>query len=150
MGWIADKFELSRHGAGQNVQPMEGLRGFAVFLVFLVHFVSVTQGWTTPHSQLVGFTDAIHTLGNAGVDLFFVLSGYLIYGSLIKREQDFFPFMRRRIVRIYPFASFLRSTWRLQCLAPSPARFPRAQPRPGCTFSSCCCPAYSQSSRSSL
>lgn len=46
--------------------------------------------------------DAMHTIGNRGVDLFFVLSGYLIYGSLMRKPQPFGRFMLRRIDRIYP------------------------------------------------
>ncbi len=99
---IARQFELSRHGTASNVRPMEGLRGFAVFLVFLVHYVTLSAPWIAAATPLAAFAHALHTLGNAGVDLFFVLSGYLIYGSIIARAQAFLPFMRRRIVRIYP------------------------------------------------
>lgn len=100
--WLADKFELSRGGGAQNVRPMEGLRGFAVFLVFLVHYVTSVRPWIEGHTSLLGLVKAIHTIGNTGVDLFFVLSGYLIYGSLIAREQKFTRFMSRRVERIYP------------------------------------------------
>ena len=81
---------------------MEGLRGFAVFLVFLVHYVSLTEPWVLPASATATIGRALHTIGNSGVDLFFVLSGYLIYGSLMNREQAFLRFMRRRVQRIYP------------------------------------------------
>lgn len=33
LAWFVDRIELSRGTAGDNVRPMEGLRGFAVFLV---------------------------------------------------------------------------------------------------------------------
>lgn len=99
---IASQFELARHGDAPNMRPMEGMRGFAVFLVFLVHFVTLSSPWIPPYSALDGFADSVHTLGNAGVDLFFVLSGYLIYGSILSRPQRFMPFIRRRIARIYP------------------------------------------------
>jgi exopolysaccharide production protein ExoZ len=95
------KFELSRGGGAHNVRPMEGLRGFAVSLVFLVHYVTLVKPWISTEELLV-LSSAIHAIGNTGVDLFFVLSGYLIYGSLISRPQDFFRFMSRRVVRIYP------------------------------------------------
>jgi exopolysaccharide production protein ExoZ len=36
------------------------------------------------------------------VDLFFVLSGYLIYGGLIRRKPESVRFLRRRLQRIYP------------------------------------------------
>lgn len=102
MGWVSNQFELSRGGAAGNLLPMEGLRGFAVFLVFLVHYSTLIAGWITPNSGLSSISHAMHSMGNAGVDLFFVLSGYLIYGTLIARKKSFTDFMRKRIVRIYP------------------------------------------------
>jgi len=81
---------------------MEGLRGFAVFLVFLVHFVTLINPWLSVNPGFNVFTRSLHTIGNTGVDLFFVLSGYLIYGSLLSRPQRFLRFMSRRIERIYP------------------------------------------------
>ena len=102
MNWLRQKFELSRTGAAGNVRPMEGLRGFAVFLVFLVHYVTLVTPWTESQIALMKFATALHTMGNTGVDLFFVLSGYLIYGSLIAKPQAFGRFMARRVKRIYP------------------------------------------------
>ncbi len=102
MDWLKRKFELARGGDGHNVPSMEGLRGFAVFLVFLVHFVELSAPWTSGASGFLLFTDALHRIGKIGVELFFVLSGYLIYGSLISRAQPYLRFMARRIERIYP------------------------------------------------
>lgn len=102
MGWVSDHFELSRGEPAQNMSSMAGLRGFAVFLVFLVHYSTLIGGWMTPQSGFAFWVESIHTMGNTGVDLFFVLSGYLIYGSLIIRKKPFFDFMRKRIRRIYP------------------------------------------------
>jgi exopolysaccharide production protein ExoZ len=99
---VSKQFELSRHGDAQNVRSMEGLRGFAVFLVFLVHYVTLISPWITEGSRLDSVSGLIHTIGNAGVDLFFVLSGYLIYGSLMGRPQGFMRFIWRRVARIYP------------------------------------------------
>ena len=102
MGWLSRRFELSRGGGAQNVRPMEGLRGFAVFLVFLVHYVTLVDPWLSEKAAIHVFARSLLTIGHTGVDLFFVLSGYLIYGSLISRDQRFVRFMSRRIQRIYP------------------------------------------------
>lgn len=102
LDWLTQKFELSRGGSAQNVRPMEGLRGFAVLLVFFVHYVSLIEPWIARHDGLLAFAGALETIGHTGVDLFFVLSGYLIYGSLLSRRQPFLPFIVRRVERIYP------------------------------------------------
>ena len=102
MEWLTQKFELSRGGDASNLRAMEGLRGFAVSLVFLVHYVTLVQPWLQGNGAILRLSSALHTVGNTGVDLFFVLSGYLIYGSLISRAQPFARFMSRRITRIYP------------------------------------------------
>jgi len=101
--WLTQRFELARVGVdARNVRSMEGMRGFAVFLVFLIHYVALVRPWIPADSWLQGFSSVIHSMGSTGVDLFFVLSGYLIYGAVISRQQNFVKFMFRRIRRIYP------------------------------------------------
>src|SRR3954451_928165 len=101
-GWLTEKFEVSRGLGGQNVRPMEGLRGFAVSLVFLVHYVALVRPWTEGNESLGTVAKSLHSIGSTGVDLFYVLSGYLIYGSLVARQQPFPQFIRRRAQRLYP------------------------------------------------
>jgi len=107
--WLKTRFELSRKSSGNNLRAMEGMRGLAVMLVFLTHFCTLIAPWLMPTSGVAAFARHVHTVGNAGVDLFFVLSGYLIYKTLLLREQNFASFMARRIRRIYPtfFTVFL-------------------------------------------
>jgi exopolysaccharide production protein ExoZ len=125
LDWLTQRFELSRGGGASNVRPMEGLRGFAVFLVFLVHFVTLVRPWTSKESGFLVFETSLHTIGNTGVDLFFVLSGYLIYGSLISRRQHFLRFMSRRIQRIYPaFVSVFAVYVLLSIVLPEQGKFP--------------------------
>jgi exopolysaccharide production protein ExoZ len=97
---FARAFEIS--GASTRVLPMEGLRGIAVGLVFLQHYC--TQFLT--YAKLDGPTAEIAaffgSFGNYGVELFFVLSGYLIYSILLRRRPAFFGFMARRAQRLYP------------------------------------------------
>lgn len=81
---------------------MEGLRGLAVFLVFLVHYATLVQPWVDAGGTVAPVLALAHRIGNAGVDLFFVLSGYLIYGHLIASAPPFGRYLRRRLQRIYP------------------------------------------------
>lgn len=83
---------------------MEGLRGLAIMLVFVGHYL-VFCNWTWTRAPGVGMEGVLGHLiltGNYGVDLFFVLSGFLIYGHLMTRKQPFARYFRRRIERIYP------------------------------------------------
>ena len=80
---------------------MEGARGIAVALVFLVHYFAAFGVWTRgTASEPIG--QFLWTIGNSGVDLFFVLSGYLIYSAVVKPRVDYAHFLRRRLQRIYP------------------------------------------------
>jgi peptidoglycan/LPS O-acetylase OafA/YrhL len=86
-------------GEKEGFRPdIEGLRGIAVALVVLFHAGLLSQAST----QLTG--------GFIGVDLFFVVSGFLITGLLIReRERDgrisFSRFYARRVRRILPAAA---------------------------------------------
>lgn len=94
---MAEHFELG----DARLLAMEGLRAFAVLLVFLQHYSVQLITYFTPSGFLRDAAVAIRSYGNVGVELFFVLSGYLIYGALIRRPS-FVKFMRRRMQRIYP------------------------------------------------
>ena len=100
--FLRDRFELGRAGATTNLPSMEGLRGLAGLLTFFVHYASLLVPWLPAATPAAGVSKALHDVGNSGVDLFFVLSGYLIYGMLLARPQPFARFMARRIQRIYP------------------------------------------------
>jgi len=81
---------------------MEGLRGIAVLLVFLVHYASLVGPWV-PKGGLAGWLlETVHDIGNVGVDLFFVLSGYLIYRGIVESRTPFDTYLWRRVRRIYP------------------------------------------------
>lgn len=87
---------ITRH-AETRIPELDGIRGIAVLAVLVYHF-------GTP----VHPTDFVHQilrLGWAGVDLFFVLSGYLITGILLDAtgSPDYFrKFYIRRALRIFP------------------------------------------------
>lgn len=105
---------------------MEGLRGFAVLLVFLVHYESLLEPWIARDAPLRAVAQSLFTLGNAGVDLFFLLSGYLIYGSLLTRQQTFRSFFARRLQRIYPaFTTVFAMYVALSLLLPAESKVPK-------------------------
>ncbi len=101
----AFKFLENIYEVGGNspnrIAAMEGLRGLAVILVFFVHYHALFAGSLDANSVSYRVSKFLEVNGNSGVDLFFVLSGYLIYGAVIK-NYDFLKFISRRIQRIYP------------------------------------------------
>ncbi|MGA9732888.1 MAG: acyltransferase [Candidatus Acidiferrales bacterium] len=101
--WTERFFYQYEVGGGKSrIVPMEGLRGLAVLLVFFVHFYALFAHNLRGGSWLHGVFHFLGVIGNTGVDLFFVMSGYLIYGALIRREVGYGKFTRRRVERIYP------------------------------------------------
>ena len=86
--------------AAERLPALDGVRGLAILLVLLLHFASVALPSAT--SPVIG---VYKTWGWLGVDLFFVLSGFLITGILLdaKGSPRFFrTFYARRVVRILP------------------------------------------------
>ena len=85
----------------EHVPALDGVRGFAVLLVMAQHFIALEQ--SAPPSMLVRLVAAS---GWVGVDLFFVLSGFLITGILIDASGHGLlalrPFYARRVLRILP------------------------------------------------
>lgn len=91
---------------GIHVGELDGVRGLAILIVTLYRF-----GKEIPMDTWLG--NFLHTtvrFGDRGVDLFFVLSGFLITGVLLDTRMDphfFRNFIARRTLRIFPlyFAS---------------------------------------------
>lgn len=67
--------------------------------------MTLLEPWLDRNSRVFDFALDLHGFCNSGVDLFFVISGFLIYGALIKSRRPFAPYMLRRIQRIYPTAT---------------------------------------------
>jgi len=92
----------------RRVPQLDGLRGIAIFLVLIWHYgvnnFDYVEGTLAPNS-IAAYAWACLSLGWSGVDLFFVLSGFLIGGILMDNRQadNFFQvFYVRRVCRIFP------------------------------------------------
>jgi peptidoglycan/LPS O-acetylase OafA/YrhL len=86
---------------GGRLPGLDGLRGCAILLVMAVHFV----GNATPRTWAERLAVKLSSYGLLGVDLFFVLSGFLITGLLLDAKSDphyFRNFYARRTLRIFP------------------------------------------------
>ena len=82
----------------QRILELDGLRGIAIGLVILFHLALILPGIPAHVFRFMLF-------GWSGVDLFFVLSGFLIGGILIDQRdaaQYYKPFYARRFFRIVP------------------------------------------------
>lgn len=86
--------------SGQHIGALDGIRGLAILLVLAFHFGRSARmfGISSPLLQAT-------EIGWVGVDLFFVLSGFLITGILYDsrmNERYFRNFYARRSLRIFP------------------------------------------------
>ncbi len=84
----------------KNLQLIQALRGIASLLVVLFH----CTGSSTEYLQQK-FLGNSFLFGGAGVDIFFVLSGFIITYTninIIPKTGSLTLFLRRRFVRIYP------------------------------------------------
>lgn len=110
--------------APRNI-ALDGLRGVAILLVFLVHWSLVWGAKLPPGSEWARAASMSFAIGNSGVDLFFLLSGYLIYDTYLKRRSSPWNFLAKRLWRIYPaylmvFALYLA----LSIISPGAGKLP--------------------------
>src|SRR3954453_8789715 len=88
-------------GGRAHLLALDGVRGLAILLVMIFHVVLTFpfQASTQSLYYKIGGT------GWVGVDLFFVLSGFLITGILLDSRESpgfFRLFFARRALRIFP------------------------------------------------
>ncbi len=86
-----------------HVPELDGVRGVAIAAVMIMHFIAGLVG--EPQNLFEKVAAAVTGYGMWGVDLFFVLSGYLITGILWDSRPStryFRVFYMRRLLRIFP------------------------------------------------
>ena len=89
----------------QNYLPaLDGVRGLAVLMVMIFHYCQANHFF--PDHPVLRVISKLSVFGQTGVDLFFVLSGFLITRILLKAKKKPEPFFKnfyaRRILRIFP------------------------------------------------
>jgi exopolysaccharide production protein ExoZ len=83
---------------------LESLRGIAAMMVVVHHYANWVLGRTVEGSVAHGFQMLTKHWGGLGVQLFFVISGFLIPSILAGRKTPYFQYLWRRVRRIYPLA----------------------------------------------
>ncbi len=120
-----------------RIPQLDGVRGLAILLVLIWHYAVAplqpsVSDWAPWFKTILGFTWS-------GVDLFFVLSGFLIGGILLDNRDAsnyFKAFYARRIFRIWPiylvwFGVFLIGLIAVNTVAPhAPFAWQFQQPQP--------------------
>ncbi|WP_437187922.1 acyltransferase family protein [Planctomicrobium sp. SH668] len=104
VGWLQrlwPKVDTERLDFNQHCAPLDGVRGIAVLLVLMYDCLKLD-----PLGNPVTFAARkVASAGWSGVDLFFVLSGFLITGVLLETRGHagyWKSFLLRRVVRIFP------------------------------------------------
>ncbi len=92
---------LPKSPAQGHIPALDGIRGLAILMVLCVHFFMSYK----PQNILELVIQKISGHGSLGIDLFFMLSGFLITGILLdtKTDQHYLRnFLVRRFLRIFP------------------------------------------------
>jgi peptidoglycan/LPS O-acetylase OafA/YrhL len=93
--------------AGDRLAELDGLRGIAILFVIVLHYVAraPVPANARPLFGQPNWLLALADMSWSGVDLFFVLSGFLIGGILLDHRQSpnlWRAFYSRRVGRIFP------------------------------------------------
>src|SRR5215203_3752953 len=85
--------------AGRSIESLQVIRGFAALLVLLFH---VTLNLKANYS--VNFLNGFFEFGNSGVEIFFVLSGFIISytSSQLIGTGEPKKYVIKRLARVYP------------------------------------------------
>lgn len=85
----------------QRIKYLDGLRGIAILLVILYHALGV-EGYENAFHYNHKYNEfPLFKYGFLGVELFFLISGFVILMTL-EKSKNFINFMYRRWVRLFP------------------------------------------------
>jgi exopolysaccharide production protein ExoZ len=107
---------FSADGPRGTFESVQALRGIAAVMVAIFH-----AGLRFDH------TEATFRVGNAGVDIFFIISGFVMWTVAARRPIGPITFLSHRLVRLVPlywlWTLLLVAAWSLM-----PSAFPRLHP----------------------
>jgi peptidoglycan/LPS O-acetylase OafA/YrhL len=95
--WLGSELiGASTNNSGRRIEYLDGLRGVAVTMVVLFHAAMM---WSVQHPHAKDWL--ISRYGSMGVELFFLISGFVILMTL-EKCKTFGEFMKRRWLRLWP------------------------------------------------
>jgi exopolysaccharide production protein ExoZ len=116
---ITARFIAAEEPPTRMVYSVQILRGIAALLVMFFHYAKYLKS-TVPGAD-IGFD--MFSGGYAGVDVFFIISGFIIVHSTEqKRHAGPFAFSIRRLFRVVPLAQIATLTYFAIISAPTPSR----------------------------
>lgn len=110
----------------QRIRELDGIRGIAILMVLVWHYFTC-QDKVVPKDGLLSHLQLLTVSFSAGVDLFFVLSGFLIGGIILDHHGDrgfLKVFWIRRACRILPVYFTLLAACGLCLALLDPRKFP--------------------------
>jgi peptidoglycan/LPS O-acetylase OafA/YrhL len=108
-----------------HLSELDGLRGLLATWVWLYHSLVILGGWRFLPAGAQPFLD-----GANAVDVFIILSGFVISLLLLKEQESYRVFISRRFLRLYPsYIIVLTVAALFQMAGYMPARIPADQTR---------------------
>lgn len=113
------------------INNIQALRAFAAINVVLFHII----GTSASYSQSVGVVGFLEGWGANGVDIFFVISGFVMLHTQITRRSSPCQFLKNRIIRIAPIY-WMMTLFIVALFLVSPSIFRTVVVTPGAVLSS--------------
>lgn len=86
--------------------PIDALRGLLASSVVCHHFI-VTYYWKVSGVWDRPSSDVLNNMGAVPVSLFFMITGFLFFGKIYKKNPDWGDILRSRIHRVMPLYVFV-------------------------------------------
>ena len=87
-----------------DIEALDGFRAFSMMAIFVFHIWAIVYFWGVDRPY---FVDYLVEDATVSVDLFFILSGFLVYGGLLNHYEktqkvEYGKYLLKRTFRIFP------------------------------------------------